>query len=141
MVSTAVQFEQQPKLSSKQRAFVESIHFERKSQVQAYVDAGYSVSSRQVAEACASRLARSAKVHAYLEQLRERDLSAKILDRQRKLELLSRIAEQGESVAARLKAIQILNVMQGHNVPESCEPESTLSDILNTLASSTGLPI
>ncbi len=79
-------------------------------------------------------------MQAYLEQLRERDLSSKILDRQRKLELLSRIAEEGESVAARIKAIQILNVMQGDNAPVRSEVETSLTGILNGLTSSTGLP-
>ena len=69
---------------------------------------------------------------------RKRDLSSKILDRQSKLELLSWIAEEGESDAARLKAIQILNVMQGDNVSAGGEFETRLTDILNTLTSGQG---
>jgi phage terminase small subunit len=124
-------------LNDKQRLFVLGV-FEGKNATQAYLDAGYKV-KESVAAANASRMLKNANISAYLEELRTSREEKTKLNFDRKRERLAQIAETGADPDA-LRAIQIDNLMMGHNKPTEFKGEVTLKAIMDEIAPARGLP-
>ena len=104
-------------LTAKQEQFVQNI-IEGMSQADAYRAAypNQKMSDKSIHEA-ASRLMKNNKVVTRLTQLREELIQPTIMTAQKRLEWLTeRIAEEGIDINAKLKAIDIMNKMQGEYV-------------------------
>ena len=100
-------------LTAKQEQFVQNI-IQGMSQADAYRSA-YStknMSDKTIHEA-ASRLASDSKVSARLSELRGKLTKATIMTAQKRLEWLTEVIESEEDINAKLKAIDIMNKMQG----------------------------
>ena len=104
-------------LTANQEAFVQKI-IEGMSQAEAYRSAypKQRMSDKTVWEA-ASRLMNNSKVLARLAELRNELAKPSIMSAQERLEWLTeRIADEGVDINAKLKAIDIMNKMQGEYV-------------------------
>lgn len=95
------------------------------SQRQAYRDAYPSSKTwkDEVVDAKASNLAKNGKVAARTNELKRKADEAAVGSRQRRLELLWRIAERNEELApaASIAAVKVLNDMTGDNAPVKAE--------------------
>lgn len=104
-------------LTPKQEAFVQEI-IKGKSQADAYRSA-YStknMSDKTIHEA-ASRLMADSKVTARVSELREQLTKETIMSAQKRLEWLTdKVNDEGIDINARLKALDIMNKMQGEYV-------------------------
>lgn len=104
-------------LTAKQEAFVQSI-IKGMSQADAYRSA---YSTKNMADKTihenASRLANDSKVRARLDELRGQISTENIMNAQKRLEWLTELITSGEeSTTDKLKAIDIMNKMQGEYV-------------------------
>lgn len=122
------------KLTDRQRRFAEFVAT-GETKVQAFTLAGYS-SRGATAMTEASKLMKNPGVKAYLAELREPQKAWAVLTRQRKRELLCDVAEgrvPGTTVADRIRAIQVDNLLAGHNQPIQIEGEITLKRVLDEI--------
>ncbi len=103
-------------LTAKQEQFVQNI-IEGMSQADAYRSAypNQKMSDKTVWEA-ASRLMSNNKVVARLEELRKELVLPTIMSAQKRLEWLTEVINGEEDINAKLKAVDLMNKMQGEYV-------------------------
>lgn len=103
-------------LTAKQEQFVQNI-IQGMSQADAYRNAypKQKMSDKTVWET-ASRLVSNPKVVARLEELRKELASESIMTAQKRLEWLTEVINGNEDINAKLKAVDIMNKMQGEYV-------------------------
>ena len=106
------------KLTAQQDKFAQAIALEDMNQSDAYRSAYNTkgMSDKTINEK-ASRLASQDKVRARIQELRDTLVSPKIMSAQKRLEWLTRLIEnEEETTGDKLKAIDIMNKMQGEYV-------------------------
>ena len=121
-------------LNDRQRRFAEFVVGGDPASV-AYKKSGYAATGN-AAEVSASQLLRNPKVSAYLAELRKPQKEKAIATRQRKREILAAIMEgktKGATVADRIRAVQVDNLMTGDNKPIKVEGEITLKRVLDAI--------
>lgn len=109
------------KLTPKQKRFCEE-YIKDLNATQAYIRAGYSARS---ADSLSSRMMGNDRISLYIAELQEKITNANILDATQIQELLSDRIKKGLNQDG-LKAVDILNKMQGNYSLDKVEKEVTI---------------
>lgn len=119
----------QRSITAKERAFAERI-LAGDSPSAAYISAGYAKSNSNVMAVAAHKIGHRPEVLAYVDAGRARLASRSVLTRERKLERLAELVQDGKRVSRDgLKALEIHNLMTGDNAPQQVNVFG-LSDLL-----------
>lgn len=130
-------------LTGKENAFCEAYILHKGDKVKAYTDAGYSVKMSKAAIAVqADKVFNKPKIALKIKELQKLATSAFIWSKEKKLEILQKVAEKCSrddeekgmaNAAAVVSAIKEHNIMQGDNAPIETTATDTLPDAINKL--------